>query len=292
MTSATVGFLGLGKIGSPMAANVAAAGFDLVCFDIAGTVGRLPAGAVAAGSVAEVAGRADTILMSLPDGSATVGVAEEIAAVAPQRRRVATVIDLSTTGPLAAQAAAALLARVGIVFCDGPVSGGVAGARARTISCMFAGPASAFETQRPLLDSFAGNVFHVGTEPGQGQMMKLVNNFLSATALAATSEAFAAGAAAGLDLAAMVEVVNVSSGRNTATSDKFPNRVLTGRYDAGFSTAHMTKDVGLFVDAVAQLGTADAVIAAVASQWRGALAALPASDFTEIWTYVNGSAER
>lgn len=286
---ATVGFVGLGKIGAPMAANVAAAGFELVCFDVVGTDGRLPDGAMAAGSIGELARLADTVLLSLPDGSATAAVAGEL--IAAPDRRVETVIDLSTTGPTAAREVAARLGDVGIVFCDGPVSGGVAGARARTISCMFAGPTRTFEAERDLLGSFAGNVFHVGTEPGQGQMMKLVNNFLSATALAATSEAFAAGEAAGLDLAAMIDVVNVSSGRNTATSDKFPNRVLTGRYDAGFSTAHMTKDVSLFVDAVDDLGTAGDVIRAVASQWRGALAAMPASDFTEIWTYVRGSAQ-
>ena len=86
--------------------------------------------------------------------------------------------------------------------------------------------------------------------------MKLANNFLSATALAATSEAIAFGLAHGLDMATMIDVLNVSTGRNSATVDKFPNRILTGTYDAGFSTAHMTKDVGLFVDGAASAGTA------------------------------------
>ena len=89
--------------------------------------------------------------------------------------------------------------------------------------------------------------------------MKLANNFLSATALAATSEAVAFGVAHGLDMATMIDVLNVSTGRNSATTDKFPNRILTGTYDAGFSTAHMTKDVGLFVDGAGEADTAHVV---------------------------------
>ena len=102
------------------------------------------------------------------------------------------------------------------------MSGGAAGARAGTISLMFGGPAAVLEAHRAVFDAFAGNVFHVGEPRGQGQAMKLLNNFLSATALAATSEALAFGAAHGLDLATMIDVLNVSTGRNSATVDKFP----------------------------------------------------------------------
>ena len=118
--------------------------------------------------------------------------------------------------------------------------------------------------------------------------MKLANNFLSATALAATSEAVAFGIANGLDMATMMDVLNVSTGRNSATTDKFPNRVITGTYDAGFSTAHMTKDVGLFVDGASAAHTAHTVAAAVTETWRGCDQSMPGSDFTEIWKYVSG----
>ena len=110
------------------------------------------------------------------------------------------------------------------------MSGGAAGAAAGTISLMFAGPDAVLDAHRPVFEAIAGNIFHVGTKPGQGQAMKLLNNFLSATALASTSEALAFGRAHGLDLAMMVDVLNVSSGRNSATVDKFPRRVLTGTY--------------------------------------------------------------
>ncbi|MEY2416558.1 MAG: hypothetical protein QOH53_1892, partial [Ilumatobacteraceae bacterium] len=115
---------------------------------------------------------------------------------------------------------------------------------------------------------------------------KLANNFLSATALAATSEAVAFGIAHGLDMATMIDVLNASTGRNSATTDKFPNRILTGTYDAGFSTAHMTKDVGLFVDGAGEVGAVATVANAVTETWRSCDAAMPGSDFTEIWRYV------
>jgi 3-hydroxyisobutyrate dehydrogenase len=280
-----IGFIGLGKMGGPMAANLVKAAPGLVCFDIAGTQARMPSGAVAATSISDLAQQCSTVLISVPDGAATIAVAHEI--LATDGAIVETLIDLSTIGPKAATEAAALLGPAGITYCDGPVSGGAAGARAATISLMFGGPSSVLDAHRSLLESFTGNVFHVGENPGQGQAMKLANNFLSATALAATSEAVAFGLAHGLEMSTMIDVINVSSGRNSASADKFPNRVLTGTFDAGFSTAHMTKDVGLFIEDSAEVGTASTVANAVTETWRGCDASLPGSDFTEIWTYVS-----
>lgn len=273
-------------MGRPMAANLVAAGWAVVGYDAAGPADRVPDGAATAASVAELAARCDTIFLSVPDGSATLAVVDEIVA-APQRR-TDVVIDLSTIGPDAAGAAAARLADVGVGYADGPVSGGVAGARAGTISLMFSGAAEVLEAHRSLLDAIAGNVFHVGDRAGQGQMMKLVNNFLSATALAASSEAFALGEAFGLDLRTMVDVVNVSTGRNSATADKFPHRVLTGTYDTGFHTALMAKDVRLFNAAAAGTGTSHEVSDAVGELWNACEAAMPGSDFSEIWRHVTG----
>jgi 3-hydroxyisobutyrate dehydrogenase-like beta-hydroxyacid dehydrogenase len=281
-----VGFIGLGNMGRPMATNIAEAGFPLIGFDAAGTDDRLPAGASGAASVAEVAARCDTVLLSLPSGPIVMSVLADL--ITGADRRVMTVIDLSTVGPVAAADAHAALAEVGVLYVDGPVSGGVAGARARTISLMFAGPVAVFEAHRRVLESFAGNVFHVGISPGQGQATKLVNNFLSATALAASSEALAFGVSHGLDLATMIAVVNASSGRNTATFDKFPNRVLTGTYDAGFHTALMAKDVRLYLESVTAAGSPNAIGAVMDAVWQGADQAMPGSDFSEIWKYVSG----
>ncbi|MEY2583461.1 MAG: hypothetical protein QOE09_3310 [Ilumatobacteraceae bacterium] len=285
----SVGFIGLGKMGGPMAANVAASTPGLVCFDMAGTEARMPTNAVAATSIADLARRCSTVLISVPDGAATLAVVEQIVATGGAAE---TVIDLSTIGPKAAIAAAALLQPAGITYCDGPVSGGAAGARGATISLMFAGPADVLSAHRELLESFTGNVFHVGERAGLGQAMKLANNYLSATALVATSEAIAFGVAHGLDMATMVDVLNVSTGRNSATVDKFPNQILTDSYDAGFSTAHMAKDVALFVDGSFEAGTANTVGSAVGETWQACDSSMPGSDFTEIWKFVSSRAPR
>jgi 3-hydroxyisobutyrate dehydrogenase-like beta-hydroxyacid dehydrogenase len=281
-----VGFVGLGNMGRPMATNVAKAGFELICFDAAGTQERLPDGAIPAASLTDVFARADTVLLSVPDGAATRAIVDEIVAAAD--RRVTTVVDLSTVGPQVAGEVAARLAELGVTYADGPVSGGVAGARAATISMMFAGPAEVLDANRPVLDAISGNVFHVGTRAGQGQAMKLLNNYLSATALAATSEAIAFGVAEGLDMRVILDVLNVSTGRNSASADKFPNRIVTGSYDAGFHTRLMAKDVRLFLDSVARTGTAATVAESVSDVWQRADAAMPDSDFTQIWEFVAG----
>ena len=140
------GFIGLGNMGQPMAANLASAGFDVVGFDAAGTTERLPPGVRSAANAADVWATADTVLLSLPDGAAVLEVVDEIETAAP--RRVTTVIDLSTVGPTVAVSAATRLAAVDVIYVDGPVSGGVAGARAATISLMFAGPDEVFEAHR------------------------------------------------------------------------------------------------------------------------------------------------
>jgi 3-hydroxyisobutyrate dehydrogenase-like beta-hydroxyacid dehydrogenase len=287
MAAETVGFLGLGNMGRPMATNVAAAGFDLLCYDAAGTAERLPPGARAAATADEVFAGADLVLLSLPAGAAVRSVIEAILG-APERR-LSAVVDLSTVGPAVAAEAAEALAPVGVDYADGPVSGGVAGAQAGIVSLMFAGPAELLDAHRPVLAAISSNVFHIGPEPGQGQAMKLLNNFLSATALAATSEALAFGAAHGLDLALMVEVLNVSTGRNSATVDKFPNRILSGAYDAGFHTSLMTKDVRLLAEEAAAAGTHRSVVEAVLGVWEATDEALPASDFTQIWQHVSGT---
>jgi 3-hydroxyisobutyrate dehydrogenase len=235
--------------------------------------------------VADVIRHADTVWLSVPDGRVTLAIADQIVGISDRRAEV--VIDLSTVGPVAAQEAAARLTKVGVTYADGPVSGGVAGARARTLSLMFGGPTEVFEAHRDVLASFAGNVFHVGEEAGQGQAMKLLNNYLSATALAATSEAFALGQVYGLELQTMLDVVNVSTGRNSATYDKFPNRVLTGTYDTGFHTRLMAKDVRLFNSVAGEIGTLHEVSEAVGAVWNACEDAMPASDFSEIWKYVS-----
>lgn len=278
----TLGFIGLGQMGAPMATNLVKGGATLVCYDKAGTDERLPEGASAAGSVAEVVATTDTIFLSLPDGSIVNAVAEEIAAAADRRARV--VVDLSTIGPDAAKSAASILKAAGITYIDAPVSGGKAGAEAGTITLMWGGPKADLDNHRAIVDTFCGNPFHVGDEPGHGQAVKLLNNFLSATAMAATSEAVLFGQSQGLDMKTILDVVNVSSGMNTATRDKFPSHVLTGKFEAGFFAELLNKDVQLYRKNAERAGIPMRVGGEVAQIWQDCVDALePQSDFTRIY---------
>ncbi|MDP6705850.1 MAG: NAD(P)-dependent oxidoreductase [Alphaproteobacteria bacterium] len=279
-----VGFIGLGNMGRPIANNIAAGGHDMIVYDAAGTAERAPEGAAVAASVAEVANNADHVLLSLPDGAIVASVAEEI--IESNARRVATVADTSTVGIEAAQSVHKRLGDAGIEYVDAPVSGGTAGAAAGTISVMFAGANETFKRLLPVFQAMSTNVFYIGPEPGQGQAMKVANNFLSATAMAATSEAIAFGTELDLDPNVMVAVLNASSGQNTATSDKFPNRVLNDKYDAGFTNTLLHKDVNLYLEAARQAGTPDAVASVTVDYWLRFKEAEPGVDFTRIYPFI------
>ena len=280
----TYGFVGLGNMGAPMAANIVRNGFELLVYDKAGTAERAPQGALMADSLAEIA-RCQTVFLSVPDGRATRRIAEDLLTL-PQNN-VQTLIDLSTIGPDSAQEIYTLLKPNGLIYIDCPVSGGVAGARAGTITIIWAGPEDLLEQHRPILKAFSGHIFHVGNQPGQGQAMKLLNNFLSATALAATSEAFVYGLSQGLDLKTMIDVVNVSTGRNTASADKFPNRILRQTYDAGFYSSLMRKDVDLYLASAQQAQSPATLGASVAELWRRMDEAMSGSDITEIFKLLS-----
>ena len=286
MLTETLGFIGLGNMGGPMTANLAAAGFGLSVHDKAGSRDRAPEGAATAASAAAVAMAAGTVCLSLPDGDICRAVAREIAAT-PGRATTA-VVDFSTIGVAAAREIAGDLAEAGISYADAPVSGGKAGAVAGSLTVMWAGPADLLQVFHAALDAVAKNVFHVGAAPGQGQAMKLLNNFLSGTALAATSEAVAYGATQDLDPRTVIDVLNASTGRNTATSDKFPNRILSGTFDSGFQTALMAKDLRLYVESAGVTGASLDIAKRVAETWRRADAELPDSDCTHIFEFVRG----
>ena len=278
------GFVGLGKMGGPMAANLARSGAGLVVFDSAGSAVRAPEGARVAGSVAEVAAASETVFFSLPDGPVVLEVLGEVVVAADRVTR--TVIDLSTVGIDAARAAYERAGEKGLVYVDAPVSGGRNGALAGTITVMWAGSGELLESHRVALESMAKNVFHVGTHAGQGQALKLLNNFLSATATAATAEALLFGLAQGLELKTMLDVVNVSTGRSHASADKYVNRVLTGTFDSGFATSLMAKDVRLFTEAAAAAGSPNDLGTAVRALWDAVEAQAPGGDHTEVFTFL------
>ncbi|ADP83387.1 NAD(P)-dependent oxidoreductase [Pseudofrankia inefficax] len=282
-----VGFVGLGNMGAALANNLVVAGFDVVAFDVAGP-DRAPEGSTFAADIAGLARAADVVVFSLPNGIVSESVATEIAGTA--ERRVAHLIDTSTIGVTAAKKITGLLADAGIGYVDAPVSGGVAGAKARRLAVMYAGTDDTVEAVLPVLRGLSDKLRRVGGQPGLGQALKLANNFLSATALAATSEAVAFGVAAGLDMATMIEVLNTSSGRSAATDDKFPNDVLTGRYGSGFANTLMAKDVRLYLAEVRDAATPHTVGDVTVDIWQRFADAEPNVDFTRIYPFVEGSA--
>jgi 3-hydroxyisobutyrate dehydrogenase-like beta-hydroxyacid dehydrogenase len=276
-----VGFIGLGKMGLPMASRLVAAGHQVVVFDQRKeAVDKLVAlGAQASSSPKDVADRAETVLASLPSLQASLDVATGRDGVI-EGQRVKRFVDLSTVGSQMAVRIHDLLAKRDVVQLDSPVSGGVAGAEKGTLAVMVSGPKAHFEAVKPLLDVI-GKVFFIGEKPGSAQTMKLANNLLSATAMVATSEAVVMGVKAGLDPSVMIDVINSGSGLNTASRDKFPRSVLPRSFDFGFATGLMVKDVRLCLEEMKSLGLSMEVSEAVGRLWEVVIREMGAeSDFT------------
>jgi 3-hydroxyisobutyrate dehydrogenase len=278
----TLGWIGVGSMGHRMTKHLVGAGHALVVADAVSTE-KAPAGARIAKSNAEVAALADIIILSLPDGSVSEAVAKEIAAASP--RKVKTVVDTSTIGIKAAETVAEILTKAGIAFVDAPVSGGTAGADKATLAIMLACPADTYERLKPLM-SLMGKPFYVGPKPGHGQAVKLLNNFLSATALAATSEAIAFGTRQGIDMQKILDIVNVSTGKNTATDDKFPRRIINEKYDAGFTAKLQLKDIKLYLESARASGISTEVATSVVDVWTGLDKAIPGADITIMYPYT------
>jgi 3-hydroxyisobutyrate dehydrogenase len=198
---------------------------------------------------------------------------------------VNTVIDTSTIGIKAAEAVDGILSNAGIQFIDAPVSGGTAGADKATLAIMMACQLASYERYKSLM-VLMGKPFYVGSKAGQGQAVKLLNNYLSATALAATSEAIAFGTRQGIEMQTILDIVNASSGRNSATDDKFPRRILNGKYDAGFTAKLQLKDIRLYLENARAAGIADEVATSVVAVWDKMNADLPGADITEMYPYT------
>jgi len=276
-----IGFIGLGKMGFPMARRLIGAKHQLVVFDTRKEAAdKLVAmGAQAASSPKEVADRVETVMASLPSLQASLEVATGTNGVI-EGARVKRFVDLSTVGSQMAVRIHDLLKKRDIVQIDSPVSGGVGGAEKGTLAVMVSGPKAHAEALKPALEVI-GRVFFIGEKPGSAQTMKLANNFLSATAVVATCEAVVMGVKSGLDPNVMIEVINAGSGMNTASRDKFPRAILPRTFDYGFTTALMVKDVRLCLDEMKSLGLSMEVAEAVGRLWEAVIRDMGAeSDFT------------
>jgi 3-hydroxyisobutyrate dehydrogenase-like beta-hydroxyacid dehydrogenase len=286
-----IGFIGLGTMGFHLARRLLDAGHKLVVHDARPeAIERLTKlGASAADSPREIADRVETVMASLPSLEAVLAVATGNGGVI-EGSKVRRFVDLSTTGVSMARRIAAALAAKNIVQVDSPVSGGPGGAEKGTLAVMVSGPAAEVGLLRPVLAVF-GNVFVIGDQPGMAQTMKLANNLLSATAMAATSEAIVMGVKAGLDPAVMIAVINAGSGLNTASRDKFPRAILPRTFNYGFTNGLMYKDLRLCLEEAAALGVPMRVGGMVRDMFELATAEHGANaDFTTIVKSVENPA--
>src|ERR1700759_5301871 len=276
-----IGFIGLGNMGFPMARRLIEAKHQLFVFDQRKEVmDRLVAlGAKANSSPRGVADHAETVMASLPSLQASLDVATGKDGVI-EGKKVKRFVDLSTVGSGMAVKIHDILAKKNIVQVDSPGSGGVTGAEKGTLAVMVSGPKADYEAIKSAIEVI-GKPFFIGTKPGSGQTMKLANNFLSATAMVATSEAVVMGVKSGLDPKVMIDVINSGSGMNTASRDKFPRSVLPRSFDYGFATGLMVKDVRLAIEEMKGLGLKMEVAEAVGRLWETVIKEQGAeSDFT------------
>ncbi|MEV0161861.1 NAD(P)-dependent oxidoreductase [Nonomuraea fuscirosea] len=247
-----IGFVGLGNMGGRIARRLTAAGHSVLGHDPAPGAAE-KAGATPAATVAEVGRDAELILLSLPDSKVVESVVLGDDGLLAHARKGQVIVDLSTAAPGSTRRLAGLLAAEGARLIDAGVSGGAAAAERGTLTIMAGGEREEIERITPILETFAQKIFHMGG-PGTGHSAKLLNNFLNAVSLAATSEVMIAGRKAGLDPHTLLDVLNSSSGANWATANRFP-RIVEGDYlEGGLTSTLMTKDIVLYVDHLRALG--------------------------------------
>ena len=265
---ARIAFLGLGQMGAPIARRVLAAGFDLTVYDPSETAVApfVDAGARTASSAAEAASGRDIIIACLPNQAVSRAVGLGKGGIL-DADTTGVYVEMSTIGSGLVEEIASAVAERGMGFVDAPVSGGPRGANAGTLTTMVAGSDKDFAACEPVLKAIAGNVFRVGTKPGQGQVAKLCNNMISATAMAVSFEAVTMGVKAGIDADTLVDLINVSTGRTGATLDKFPASILPRTFDYGGKLATMYKDVMLCLEEYRDRGVPHHVSSSAAQIW-------------------------
>lgn len=252
MADQRIGFIGLGNMGSRMSRCIVAAGRDVLGYDLR-TENIAEAEAKAAGSIAAVADSCDVVLLSLPDSKVVESVVFGDGGLLAHVRAGQVVVDLSTAAPESTRRIHDELGARNARYLDAGISGGAAAAEKGALTLMVGGEPEALEEVRSVLELFSAHIFYCGAS-GAGHLTKLLNNFLNAVSLAATAEVMVAGKKAGLDLATLLDVLNLSSGVNFATQNRFP-KIIKGDYlKGGLSNTLMLKDVTLYAELLGQLG--------------------------------------
>jgi 3-hydroxyisobutyrate dehydrogenase len=285
-----IGFIGLGNMGTPMAANLVRGGHAVMAYDIAGARAQQFAQAHAAratDSLAELAAHAEMVITMLPTSREVREALVEAqgGALVANLRRGTIIIDMSSADPVATRTLGGELAKRGIVLVDAPVSGGVPRAKDGTLAIMIGGDAAAVAAVKPVLGAMGKNLFEVGSL-GCGHAMKALNNFLAATSSAAASEAIVIGRKFGLDPAVMTDVINSSTGRSFVSESLIKQHVLSGVFGTGFALGLLAKDVKIAADLGRQIGIDAPVGRLVSSLWSEARDALGGEqDHSRAWEH-------
>jgi 3-hydroxyisobutyrate dehydrogenase len=274
----TVGFIGIGNMGAPMAANVKRGGFEVVAFDLDPARAKNFAQEYGAGStdqLAELGKACDAIVTMLPTGKEVREAlfAMQGGALAANLKAGAIVIDMSSADPVATRVLGKELAAHNLKLVDAPVSGGVTRAKDGSLAIMIGGDAASVAAVRPVLACMGGKLFEVGSL-GCGHAMKCLNNFLAATSFAAAAEAVTVGRKFGLDPEVIADVVNVSTGRSFASEMLIKQHLLSGTFGTGFALGLLAKDVKIAADLAQQIGINAPVGQLVCGMWADARDAL------------------
>jgi len=284
----TLGFIGLGKMGTPMASLLHRAGFSLVVGDADGAVAASfaeahPGVVVATGAASY--GQVDAVVLMLPNSDVVEAVLEA-EGVAAALRPGTFVVDMSSSVPTRTRALAARLESRGLRLVDAPVSGGVRGAVAGTLAVMVGAEQGDLEELAAVFEPLAGTVIAVGPV-GSGHAAKALNNLVSAGTLSITVEALQLGARFGISTEKLTEVLNSSSGRSNTSENKVLQFMASGTFGSGFALQLMAKDVGIAVDLADELGQPAEIAHGVARQWRRiATAVTPATDHTQMYELI------
>jgi 3-hydroxyisobutyrate dehydrogenase len=293
--SGKIGFVGVGAMGTPMATNLAKAGYKLVAYDTDPKRTQALASTLeieVADSLAAVGAMCGTVITMLPDGKivrkALCGGSDGFKdCVATNLKPGSLVIDMSSSSPIGTRELGALLEKRGVKLIDAPVSNGVRGATAATLAIMVGGDAAIFAQMKPLFEKIGNQIFHAGPL-GSGHAIKALNNYVSAAGLVAACEAVVAGKRFGLDAGVIVDILNASSGMNNTTKNKFKQHMLSGTFGAGFFAGLMAKDVRTALEVLENTGTSSLLAKPCTDIWNRMEQDLGfTSEHTEMFRYVD-----
>ena len=289
-----IGFIGVGAMGQPMALNLIAARYEVYVFDTqleqAKKVGEK--GAKVCQSCGELAAAADVIVSSLPNAAIVESVYAGKNGVFESCRPGTVVVDMSSVAPSTTKKMEKMAKERGLEYVDAPVSGGVAGAQAGTLTIMVGAEDAVFEKISPILKVLGKNIYHVGT-PGAGDAIKLVNNLLLGCNMAALAEALVLGVKCGLSPKTMHEIIKNSSGRSYALEAKMEKFIMADAFDSGFAVDLQYKDLGLALEAARETNVPLPITAAAIQVFEAARAKglnrKDMSSVVKVWEELTGS---